>query len=300
MDTDTDLDSDTDIDNDTDLDNDTDTDVDTDTDTDLDTDTDIDTDSDSDTDTDTDVDTDTDIDDDKVVPLDDDTDTDNDTDTDADNDTDMDTDTDLDSDTDIDNDTDLDNDTDTDVDTDTDTDLDTDTDIDTDSDSDTDTDTDVDTDTDIDEPDPEPDKPKQDTPKIGFEDFYKQRVVTDYVDSIDKRQFIRFSAENNQNLVSFESNSNVTAISDLSRGGVSLKHNKSLRVGDIVPVHLKYGDIEVNANVKVVSATDVKAGAQFVDLDKATANKILYLSMLAKDEVIAQTIENISAVSVDE
>ena len=185
-----------------------------------------------------------------------------------------------------------------------DTDTDLDSDSDTDIDSDTDLDTDVDTDTDVDEPEPEPKpEPKPDPtpiPQADFKDLYKQRVVTDRIDSIDKRQFMRFSAENNQNLVSFESNSNVTALSDLSRGGVSLKHKNSLKVGDIVPVHIKYGDIEVDANVKVVSANDVKAGAQFVDLDKATANKILYLSMLVKDQVIAQTIENISSVSIDE
>ena len=75
-----------------------------------------------------------------------------------------------------------------------------------------------------------------------------------------------------------------------------------MKVGDIVPIHLKYGDVEVNANAKVVSATDAKAGAQFIDLDKATANKLLYLSMLVKDEVVAKTIENIniSSVSIDE
>ena len=220
-----------------------------------------------------------------VVPLDDDDDTDNDTDTDLDTDTDNDTDTDIDNDTDLDNDNDADSDTD--IDTDSDTDI----------DSDTDTDTDVDTDTDLD-PDLDPDK--DNTPIVDFGDFYKQTVKNDYVESIDKRQFMRFSAENNQNVISFESDNNVVAISDISRGGVSLKHNKSLKVGDIVPIHLKYGDVEVDANVKIVSTTDVKAGAKFIDLDPAAANKILYLSLLVKDEVIAQTVGNISTTSIDE
>ena len=111
---------------------------------------------------------------------------------------------------------------------------------------------------------------------------------------------MRFSAENNQNVITFESTEDVVSISDISRGGVSLKHKKSLKVGDIVPIHLTYGDVEVNAHVKIVSATDVKAGGQFIDLDKATANKILYLSMLVKDHEIAQTVDNISTTSIDE
>ena len=41
----------------------------------------------------------------------------------------------------------------------------------------------------------------------------------------------------------------------------------------------------VDTKVKVVSATDVQAGCQFMDLDEATANKILYLSMVQPDAV---------------
>ena len=89
-------------------------------------------------------------------------------------------------------------------------------------------------------------------------------------------------------------------LTDISRGGVSLTHNKKLKVGDVVPVHLKYGDLEINANVKIVSASDVKAGGKFIDLDQATANKLLYLSLLIKDEPIAQTIQNLSTTSVDD
>ena len=309
-DTDTDTDTDTDIDNDTDIDTDTDTDddldSDTDTDTDNDTDTDmddeeiVDTDSDSDTDTDTDTDTDADNDIDNDTDTDSDNDTDNDLDSDTDNDLDSDTDLDIDTDTDNDTDTDLDTDTDTDadndIDNDTDTDSDNDLDNDTDMDTDTDNDTDNDTDTDI---DPDPDIPLIPNIDLGAQ-LYKQRIVSDRVDSIDKRQYMRFDAENNQNQIVFESTDDVVAISDISRGGVSLKHNKKLKVGDVVPVRLTYGDLEINANVKIVSASDVKAGGKFIDLDQATANKLLYLSLLEKDQPIAQTIQNISTTTIDE
>ena len=107
---------------------------------------------------------------------------------------------------------------------------------------------------------------------------------------------MRFNTDETENPVVFESSNNdVVAITDISRGGVSLKHNKKLKVGDVVPVHIKYGDLEVNANVKIVSATDVKAGAQFMDLDKATANKLLYLSLLNNGEGLAQAIPNMAA-----
>ena len=205
-------------------------------------------------------------------------------------DIDTDVDTDADTDTDVDTDTDTDVDTDIDMDTDTDTDLDTDTDIDTDIDTDTDADTDLDTDTDVDT-DTDTDIDEPDIPKIDYgQALYKQRVVSDRVDSIDKRQYMRFGGEETQDLITFESTDDVISISDISRGGVSLRHNKKLKVGDIVPVHLTYGDLEINANVKIVSASDVKAGGQFIDLDQATANKLLYLSLLEKDQPIAQTI----------
>ncbi len=309
-DNDIDSDSDTDSDNDSDDDLDSDTDNDTDADSDTDADNDNDSDSDSDTDNDTDADNDTDNDADNDIDSDSDTDSDNDSDddldsdtdndTDADSDTDADNDNDSDSDSDSDNDTDADNDTDNDADNDIDSDSDTDSDNDSDDDLDSDTDNDTDTDTDTDV-DSDTDEELPVIPNLNYGAYaYKQRVVSDRVDSIDKRQFMRFDAENNQNLITFESTDDVIAISDISRGGVSLKHNKKLKVGDIVPVHLTYGDLEINANVKIVSASDVKAGGQFIDLDQATANKLLYLSLIEKDQPIVQTIQNISTTTIDE
>lgn len=340
VDSDSDIDSDTD--NDTDADTDTDDDLtepdpsDTDSDGDSDDDkpepepgdTDSDADSDSDDDTpepgDTDSDSDGDSDDD-IEPDPSDTDSDADSDDDKpdpepgddDNDSDNDDDpepgdSDSDGDSDDDKEPDI-NDTDNDADSDddkpepgdNDDDNDNDNDNDNDSDSDDDikdpADTDSDNDTDDDKPEPKPDDNIITDRDYGI-DLYKQRVVTDRVDSIDKRQYMRFNTQDNQNVIAFESDNNdAVAITDISRGGVSLKHDKKLKVGDVVPVKLKYGDLEINANAKVVSASDVKAGAQFIDLDQATANKLLYLSLLLKDqEAIVQTIQNISSTSIDE
>ena len=70
---------------------------------------------------------------------------------------------------------------------------------------------------------------------------------------------------------------------DVSRGGVALSHDNTLKTGDVVPVHLVYGDLEINADAKVVTSTDSRAGAQFINLNQSTANKLLYLNILLED-----------------
>ena len=94
---------------------------------------------------------------------------------------------------------------------------------------------------------------------------------------------MRFDIEGNQNPVEFEATENVEDIIDISRGGISIKQDGSIKVGDVVPVDLKYGDLEIKANVEIVAATDKTAGGKFIDLDLATANKLLYLSILLEE-----------------
>ena len=140
-------------------------------------------------------------------------------------------------------------------------------------------------DDDDDGPDPTPgddDDDGPDEPPADMDDAKRtwKKEIDDNISVIDKRQYIRFDIEGNPNPVIFESVPEVSGILNISRGGVQLSHNKTLKVGDIVPVHLKYGDVEINANVKIVSANDRTAGGEFVDLDLATANQLLYLSLL--------------------
>ena len=126
----------------------------------------------------------------------------------------------------------------------------------------------------MDEEDPEPEIDLKDARQTWKKEY------TDYIEVVDKRQHMRFDTDTNSGQVVFNSDSPASGILNISRGGVQLSHDKTLKVGDVLPVHIKYGDVDINTNVKVVSTTDKTAGAEFVDLDLATKNKILYLSLL--------------------
>ena len=125
-----------------------------------------------------------------------------------------------------------------------------------------------------------PTEPSISDTDVGKLTWIQRKDVSDGVPVIDKRQYMRFDLVSEADMVEFESDSGADAILNISRGGVQLSHHKSLKVGDIVPVKVKYGDLEIDANVKIVSATDVKAGGEFIDLDQATANKLLYLNLM--------------------
>jgi hypothetical protein len=132
-------------------------------------------------------------------------------------------------------------------------------------------DTDVDTDTDID----------TDTDADGSLTWKK--VVDMSVDAVDKRQFTRYSVADNRNPIAMEQTNGIEGLLDVSRGGISVKHNNTIKVGDVLPVHISYGGLDIKADVKVVSASSNRAGAQFVNLDPQTANQILYLNMVLDD-----------------
>ena len=169
---------------------------------------------------------------------------------------------------------DADDDTDVDIDTDTDIDIDLDSDIDTDSDSDIDTDLDIDIDADNDTDD-------DINPPDGSSSYIQRKLVDNNIDTIDKRQYMRFNVSEITKPVTMEkTNNGINSLIDISRGGIAVKHDNNLKVGDVLPVHIQYKDLDINTNVKVVSATKNRAGAEFVNLDKAIANQLLYLNIL--------------------
>ena len=95
---------------------------------------------------------------------------------------------------------------------------------------------------------------------------------------------MRFNVADSARPVMLENTNNgIDGLIDISRGGIAVKHDNSLQVGDVIPVHLTYGDLDINADVKVVTSSTNRAGAMFVNLDQATANKLLYLNILLED-----------------
>ena len=136
-----------------------------------------------------------------------------------------------------------------------------------------------------DEPTPPPSGDDDDQPAT-MDDAKRtwKKVVADDINIIDKRQYIRFRVDHNPNPVVFESIPTVSSLVDISRGGVALTHHKALKVGDVIPVHIKYGDLNIDADVKIVTASDVRAGGEFVDLDQSTANRLLYLNLMLEED----------------
>ena len=133
-------------------------------------------------------------------------------------------------------------------------------------------------------PDPEP-YPTPNIPDGDGSITYTQRKGEDNIDNIDKRQYMRFNVADTKNPVALEKSSKIDGLLDVSRGGIAVSHHNDLKVGDVVPVHLTYGDLDIKTNVKIVTATTSRAGAMFVDLDQATANKLLYLNILLEDSM---------------
>jgi len=103
---------------------------------------------------------------------------------------------------------------------------------------------------------------------------------------------MRFSAANGQHPVTMNSSAaGVTSLIDISRTGLAVGHSSSLKVGDVIPVDLSYAGLEIKANAKVITATDRRAGAEFINLDEATANNLLKVNLLLEGDKMAKKME---------
>ena len=91
---------------------------------------------------------------------------------------------------------------------------------------------------------------------------------------------MRFNISTNEIPVAFEQKAGASSLIDISRGGIAIAHEGNLKVGDVIPVHIVYGDLDINADAKIVSTTATRAGAEFVNIDKSLANQLLYLNIL--------------------
>jgi hypothetical protein len=91
---------------------------------------------------------------------------------------------------------------------------------------------------------------------------------------------MRFNVNTISHPIHMEKSKNINQLIDISRGGIAVRHNNSVKVGDVLPVHIAYKDLDINADVKIVSATTNRAGAEFINLNENIANQLLYLNVL--------------------
>lgn len=126
-------------------------------------------------------------------------------------------------------------------------------------------------------------KPKTNLPEKEYLQTTQNNINndTDEINSEqqDRREFLRFSTANCNKPIILKAADKITGLLDISRGGIAVKHENSLKAAEVVPVHIIYEDIEIKTDIKVVSTTASRAGAQFVNLDTSTANQLLYLSI---------------------
>ena len=94
-----------------------------------------------------------------------------------------------------------------------------------------------------------------------------------------KRITERFDTTNDKGL------SSNYEILDISTTGVSVKNNKKLKRGKKTTITLKFDDVDITVNAKVVKVEGDKAGLEFINMPKDVANKILYRYMQKADSM---------------
>ena len=72
-------------------------------------------------------------------------------------------------------------------------------------------------------------------------------------------------------------------IYNISTTGVSVKNNGKLKRGKTTKITIKFDDVDVTVNAKVVNVEGNRAGLEFIDMPKDVANKILYRYMQRAD-----------------
>lgn len=76
----------------------------------------------------------------------------------------------------------------------------------------------------------------------------------------------------------------IISIIDISKTGLAVEHDGTLKVGDRMVLDLNIHNIKASPEVEVVRVSGNNAGMKFINLDKATANKILYMNMYSAKE----------------
>ena len=132
--------------------------------------------------------------------------------------------------------------------------------------------------------------------RLTFKDDKIQKTTTTpEFDDIDKdtykptkRQNIRFSLAKDDEEVKV-ANKRIISILDISKGGLAVEHDGTLKKGEEFMINLSYHNITATPEVRVVRVSGNKAGLQFINMDNATANKILYINLFAAQDNTDQT-----------
>lgn len=74
-------------------------------------------------------------------------------------------------------------------------------------------------------------------------------------------------------------------IYDISTTGVSVKNDRKLKRGKTTKITIKFDDVDITLNAKVVKVEGNKAGLEFIDMPQDVANKILYKYMQKADSM---------------
>ena len=135
--------------------------------------------------------------------------------------------------------------------------------------------------------------------RLTFKDDKIQKTTTTpEFDDIDKdtykptkRQNIRFSLAKDDEEVKV-ANKRIISILDISKGGLAVEHDGTMQKGEEFMINLSYHNITATPEVRVVRVSGNKAGLQFINMDNATANKILYINLFAAQDNTDQTSSN--------
>ncbi len=113
-------------------------------------------------------------------------------------------------------------------------------------------------------------------------DLYENKKMTENLNKNkynepQKRISERFDTANDTGL------SSDYEIYDISTTGVSVKNDKKLKRGKKTTITIKFDDVNITVNAKVVKVEGNRAGLEFIDMPKDVANKILYRYMQRAD-----------------
>ena len=134
--------------------------------------------------------------------------------------------------------------------------------------------------------------------RLTYKDDKIQKTTTtpDFAD-IDKstykptkRDSIRFAVKQGDGYVNIsnkkkkkDENKRIISIENISRGGLAVVHDGSLKKGERFVIDLDYHNIKASPEVEVVRVSNDRAGLKFINMDNATANKILYMNMFTAE-----------------